>query len=223
MTYPLVQTWEQVTVFFDASAPSHWLFFFPPLCALCTISAITAICALCSRFVRFPHFLHFLHLAANLFTWNPTTRYLRQPAEHSGIGVPSGAQLRKLYMRAVAMVLSRAHEGVSLTPLVDLVNGMPSGSPNMNVGFCRGYWPFLKGSTYRNDCDLVCPALSASRKIKAGEQIIVSYGDLSTGGFVLKYGVVPDRTLGVGHCHCGKHDQGFLRPPPQLLPAENTL
>ena len=23
--------------------------------------------------MRFPHFLHFLHLAANLFTWNPTT------------------------------------------------------------------------------------------------------------------------------------------------------
>jgi hypothetical protein len=136
------------------------------------------------------------------------------------------AKWRALYMRVVMITWSRTHdgregEGPILTPLVDCVNGMPENCPAINCEFYRGFWPFLRGAMFRNDCNLACGALSATHPIAAGGQLIVSYGDLGTSSFAAKYGVVPDRTL--EEEYCGFSDKVCILPPPQLLPQEDSL
>ena len=158
--------------------------------------------------------------------------YIKQEAEalfaHVIAAIPSTPFLpdsrdkrKRLHSHAMALLLSRAHdEGslridsddcASLTPLIDLVNGGPEGSAAINVGFHKGYWPFVKGRIFHNECNLPCSALSAQRQIKAGTELIVDYGAVSASGFLMKYGVVPDANP------CG---ETFVLPPPQLLPPD---
>lgn len=105
-------------------------------------------------------------------------------------------KLRKSFYYAFSICFSRAHEkheGPEIIPLVDLFNGMDEEicSEGINVKLARGFWPFLHGSIYRNDFNLKCSAVYASRNIEAGEELIISYGDITASQFLAKYGSVP--------------------------------
>jgi hypothetical protein len=61
----------------------------------------------------------------------------------------------------------------------------------INVSIASGKWPFLYGDIFRDDCNLPCSAVYAARDIDEGEELIISYGDISPTGFAFKYGVIP--------------------------------
>lgn len=112
---------------------------------------------------------------------------------------PPHLSLRHAYYWALCLITSRAHEhsdgGAVLSPLLDLFDGTPDG-PAANVEVHRGFWPFVRGAIYRNECDLKCTAASAARDIASGEALVVSYGQMSSAMFLLKYGWVPEDEAG---------------------------
>ena len=76
--------------------------------------------------------------------------------------------------------------------LADLFNGVPEGHPAVNVALHRGKWPFIRGGRYKvGESDIHCTAVALTRDVDAGDELIYSYGDASTTGFVLKFGAVP--------------------------------
>jgi len=109
-------------------------------------------------------------------------------------------KLRKSFYYAFSITFSRSHEGhegPEIIPLVDLFNGMDEEicSEGINVKLVSGFWPFLHGSIYRNDCNLKCSAVYATRNIEAGEELIISYGDITASQFLTKYGYVPMKLI----------------------------
>lgn len=121
------------------------------------------------------------------------------------------------FLRASAVVSSRSHQGKSgpeIVPLVEMFNGVPTGHPKCNVEIHSGKWPFLHGSVYRNDCDLAVSGVSALRTIQAGEELYISYGELTTVDFVAKYGAVPSMPNGWNN----PRDVVVLAMLPSILP-----
>jgi len=119
-------------------------------------------------------------------------------------------KLYNTFRYSLALLYSRAHEcydddepSGELVPIVDLFNGhsdkideaIKKGKTNeksvINVNIVSGKWPFIRGSMFRNDCNLPCSAVYANRDIDEGEELIISYGDLSPTGFAFKYGFIP--------------------------------
>jgi len=124
------------------------------------------------------------------------------------------AQKEKLYntfVYSLALLWSRSHEGYDkdddssgvIVPIVELINGhsdridevVKKGKKNetsvINVSIAHGKWPFIRGSLFRDECDLPCSAVYATRDIDEGGELIISYGDLSPTGFAFKYGCIP--------------------------------
>ena len=114
-----------------------------------------------------------------------------------------GESLRESFFYGFSLSYSRAHDSEDsdnggsgvLHPLIDAINGLPGPHTAINVAIHLGKWPFLRGSIFRNDCNLSCSAVSASRDLHAGEELIIDYGELTTTSFVLKYGVCPRQLL----------------------------
>lgn len=111
--------------------------------------------------------------------------------------------LSDFFCHGFSLSYSRAHDsedsdnggsGVIHT-LIDAINGLPGTHTAINVAVHSGKWPFLHGDIFRNDCNLSCSAVSASRDLRAGEELIIDYGEQTTTSFVLKYGVVPRQLL----------------------------
>ena len=143
------------------------------------------------------------------------------PALHSrGVAqsfVPNGTSTSDLKVRlwdafryACAIQMSRTHNGhegvAELMPLVDMINGLPDSCRSAhNVCLVAGKWPFIQArdvppgqfqpGMYRNDCDLPCSAVYALRDMKAGEQLLISYGAISAAAYIFKYGACPPELL----------------------------
>ncbi len=119
-------------------------------------------------------------------------------------------KLYNTFLYSLALAYSREHEGHDeagsngeLVPLVELFNGhsdkidetIKKGKKNekivINVHMVSGKWPFIRGERYRDDCNLPCSAVYAVRDIDEGEELIISYGDVSPTRFAFKYGCIP--------------------------------
>jgi hypothetical protein len=91
------------------------------------------------------------------------------------------------FLYAFSIMFSLSHERQDepeMLPLADLFNGAEATCCDdkiINVNLARGYWPFLKGSMYENrdNLNLECICIYAKRNIEVGEELIMSYGDLS--------------------------------------------
>jgi hypothetical protein len=112
-----------------------------------------------------------------------------------------GDSLRDSFFFGFSLAYSRAHDSTNdsstgtLRPLIDAINGVPGPHVAINVEVNAGKWPFLRGSLFRNDCNLAVSAVAATRALRAGEELIIDYGACSTTTFLLKYGVVPRQLL----------------------------
>ena len=130
---------------------------------------------------------------------------------------PPHLSLRDAYYWALGLVTSRSHErvdgGLEICPLLDLFNGAPEG-PTANVDVHRGMWPFIRGAEFRNDCNIPCSAVSAKRDIAAGEPLLLSYGEVSSAAFLLKYGWVPEEEGGWSN----PNESLSITLDPELLP-----
>lgn len=125
---------------------------------------------------------------------------------------------------AYSIVYSRAHESVDetpeLIPLVDLCNGLSDVCKGgaINVDFVSGKWPFIRGNSYGNTCNLDCSALFTECDVKAGTSLIISYGCLTTSSFFVKYGTVPLDHLR----HANMTDNINIWFPPHSIPDDST-
>ena len=134
------------------------------------------------------------------------------------------AELRESVRYAYSIVYSRAHESVDevpeLVPLVDLLNGLSEvcKGDSINVDFVSGKWPFIRGNTFRDECNLDCSALFTERDVKAGTSLIISYGCLTPSSFFVKYGAVPSDHLR----HANMTDSINIWMPPHSIPDEST-
>lgn len=115
-------------------------------------------------------------------------------------------KLYNTFIYSLSILYSRCHgsrnEG-EIIPIVELFNGhsdkideaIKKGKNKeksvINVALASGKWPFIRGSLYRDDCNLRCSAVYALRDIDVGEELIISYGNLTPTEFAYKYGVVP--------------------------------
>ena len=113
------------------------------------------------------------------------------------------------FIYALSLSWSRAHKNESyptLMPIVELFNGQSehadfsvkgtkTDTSMINVEINRGYWPFLGGGNFMNQCNLPCSAVHALRDIEKGEELIISYGDLTALDFAIKYGMIPDTII----------------------------
>lgn len=136
------------------------------------------------------------------------------------------------FIYALSLSWSRSHENEhghpEMIPLVELFNGhsdrinqvfKKSKNKNdhvINLGLARGFWPFIGGDKFVNECDLACSCVYASRDIDEGEELILSYGDVSPTGFVAKYGSMPHDFLN----HFNIQSDVSLWTPPEFIPTE---
>mmetsp|Transcript_17530 Transcript_17530/g.24862 ORF Transcript_17530/g.24862 Transcript_17530/m.24862 type:complete len:563 (+) Transcript_17530:63-1751(+) len=145
-------------------------------------------------------------------------------------------KLYNTFLYSFALAYSRAHEGQDndgpngeLVPLAELFNGhsdkidepIKKGKKNneksvINVHMVSGKWPFLRGSVFRDDCNLPCSAVFAVRDIDEGEELIISYGDVSATGFAFKYGMIPMDLIK----HHNIMSDVSIFPDPKLIPSD---
>jgi len=138
--------------------------------------------------------------------------------------------LWRTFLYAFSLVWSRTHGSPDpeLIPLIELFNGNSDrvrNHPNrgskkdtiINVDLTRGMWPFMRGPMFRDDCNLACSAVYANRDIDKGEELIISYGDLSAGNFMLKYGAVPENLI--SHHDAKIQMEVSLWCDPSLIPS----
>jgi len=136
--------------------------------------------------------------------------------------------LHNTFRYAFGLVFTRTHGGSEhdsnskIVPLVEMFNGDSDGIPHstVNVDLASGKWPFLenvgRGGVYRDDCNLPCTCVYATRDIAAGEELIISYGtDMSVHDFMHKYGTVPPSLLDPTSMKC----EVSLYTPPEFIPT----
>ena len=135
--------------------------------------------------------------------------------------------LQNTFRYAMGLVFTRTH-GASqhdsqfkIVPLVEMFNGDSGGIPHstVNVDLASGKWPFLdnvgRGGVYRDDYNLPCTCVYATRDISAGEELIISYGtEMSVHDFMHKYGTVPMTLLDPTIMKC----EVSLYTPPEFIP-----
>jgi len=141
----------------------------------------------------------------------PSNTHLQQNSESESESEKEA--LWNTFIYAYSLVWSRSHgqefhrETPHIIPLVDLINGNSirvnqSGKEGkmvdktiINVALANGKWPFINGKMFMDECNLPCSAIYANRDIEPGEELIISYGDLSPVEFVIKYGALPQTLL----------------------------
>eukprot|EP00049_Salpingoeca_infusionum_P020676 m.364841 g.364841 ORF g.364841 m.364841 type:complete len:538 (+) comp28701_c0_seq1:65-1678(+) len=115
-----------------------------------------------------------------------------------------------LFQEAMTLVTSRTHggpAGAGIAPIVDLCNGSHDGEEGINVAFAT----HLINGEYT-------PGLRATRDIEAGEELIVSYGELFHMFFYAMYGACPEPSL---HSRLGKDFEPVF--PAQLPSPSDPL
>lgn len=139
-----------------------------------------------------------------------------------------GETLETSFRFAQALAYSRAHETSAasgpeskpegkLSTLVDCLNGLPGPHPAINVEVNRGKWPWVRGKVFLNECNLPCSAVAATRDVRAGDDLIIDYGETHTAGFALRFGVVPLPVLRWDN----QMDYVELLVPPDLMPPSS--
>lgn len=142
----------------------------------------------------------------------------------------SSTALWNTYIYALSLSWSRSHgtEGYpTLMPIIELFNGQSeivdtSAKGNkvdkrtINVEINRGFWPFIGGGNFINECNLPCSAVHATRDIEEGEELIISYGNLSPLEFAIKYGTIPKSFIN----HHDIESHVCLWMDPNLLPDD---
>jgi len=123
--------------------------------------------------------------------------------------------LKESYRYAVAILKSRCHGGddepPSMYPLIDMLNGLPEKHNKCNA-VCEKTFVHYRGSNDR--IHLTC--ISSQKSIKPNEEVFVSYGDICSGSFLLRYGVVPGDLEEKEH----KNELIFVGPPFSFLPKQ---
>jgi hypothetical protein len=130
---------------------------------------------------------------------------------NSVVGIADKDALWNTYLYAFSLVWSRTHGAMGddpcILPLVELFNGnsdrVNEGAKKgktvdktiVNVAIALGKWPFIRGANFINECNLPCSSVYANRNIVKGEELIISYGDLSPVQFMLKYGAMPESLI----------------------------
>lgn len=115
------------------------------------------------------------------------------------------------FLYAFSLSWSRTHgsnvNDCNIVPLVELFNGnsdrvnesakkrKSTDKTIINVDLALGKWPFISGNKYIDECNLSCSSVYANRDIEKGEELIISYGELSPMEFMIKYGVVPETLI----------------------------
>mmetsp|Transcript_25854 Transcript_25854/g.31367 ORF Transcript_25854/g.31367 Transcript_25854/m.31367 type:complete len:493 (-) Transcript_25854:203-1681(-) len=97
------------------------------------------------------------------------------------LGAPSVESARSAFLHAVCLVSSRMVSGAGLVPILDLLNGCPSGHATGNTTI-----QFIK----LPDGGLEAVAAQTKKEVKAGEELILEYGAFSASEFIYKYGFV---------------------------------
>ncbi len=172
---------------------------------------------------------------------------LRAHASH-GRFCARGATLRATFLHAAALVLSRcvdasygfsaaelgaSTEGYStravFIALIDLINGLPEGEESIgcNVELSRGR-PFAFAPALAPRCPwddascrgLECGVIEATRELAVGEELLMSYGEMSTAEFVVKFGHVPDALM---HATVAPDAIGLQMPPADMPHASDEL
>jgi hypothetical protein len=65
----------------------------------------------------------------------------------------------------------------AIRPLVNTINCLPG--PHLeaiNVEVNGGKWPFLQGIVFCDDCNFKVSAITATRTLRAGEELVIDYG-----------------------------------------------
>jgi len=131
------------------------------------------------------------------------------PSNKNSENMTEKEALRNTFIYAYSLSWSRSHGSTHphLIPVVELLNGNSEivnqhakkgklvDKPIINVKIVTGKWPFHRGGMYTNECNLSCSAVYATRDIEEGEELIISYGELSPLQFMVKYGVIPNELL----------------------------
>jgi len=135
------------------------------------------------------------------------------------------------FIYALSLSWSRSHEEEhghpGMIPLVELFNGhsdrinqvavkRTKGKTVINVDLALGSWPFIGGGRFINTCNLPCSSVYAMRDIDEGEELVLSYGNVSPTEFVAKYGSLPHDFLN----HFNILSDVSLWIPPQFIPTE---
>ena len=144
-------------------------------------------------------------------------------------------KIREAYWHASYLVRSRAYEGQTnnnnnnnnavtnrpeMMPLVDLINGLATscsslGRVNVQVDHStKDGTTTVSALANNNNTENVA---NDSTMIKAGTELIVSYGDHSVTGFISRYGFCPAEML---TCQQYVTDDVVLRIPPNLGPPD---
>lgn len=162
-----------------------------------------------------------------------------QPEDYVDTTLPSNVSsvddnkksLWNTFIYSLSLGWSRSHGGESdcpeLIPLVELFNGHSDRIDQtikkskkeksvINVAIATGFWPFIGGGRFINECNLECSSVYATGDIDQGEEVIISYGEASPTGFVAKYGSLPPDFL---H-HFNILSDCSMWTPPQFIPTE---
>lgn len=86
--------------------------------------------------------------------------------------------------QAIGLVSTRAISGVGLVPLLDLLNGAPTGEHNATI-------ERTNIAANRAAEQVPCVAAVSSKQIEKGEEIVLAYGEYSAAEFLYRYGWIP--------------------------------
>mmetsp|Transcript_5086 Transcript_5086/g.7020 ORF Transcript_5086/g.7020 Transcript_5086/m.7020 type:complete len:569 (+) Transcript_5086:96-1802(+) len=118
--------------------------------------------------------------------------------------------LKETFQYACSVFASRSHLKSNMIPLLDLINGISEGHSTVN---CK-YTLMASTPQYR---DATVHAVHAIKDIGPGQEVIISYGALTTGNIFMKYGVVPKALF----WERNTHDEVVLGAPMTLLPPRS--
>lgn len=123
----------------------------------------------------------------------------------------SEAEARATFLRAIGLVATRLISGAGLVPLFDLLNGTVTGEHNATIEMSN-----LAATATAKD-EAPCVAALASCTIMPGEEVLLTYGRLSSAQFLYHYGWLPggDATPAPA---ISEHDQPVVVPY-QLWPS----
>jgi len=173
----------------------------------------------------FNHVLHPFFKSNDPLEWIDTSLPSNVATENFNVK----KKLYNTFLYAISLAWSRSHQDEhghpDMLPLIELFNGhserIDQGKKAkertvINVDIARGFWPFVGGDRFINECNLGCSCVYANRNIDEGEELILSFGDVSPTGFVAKYGHLPPDFLDHPNIMCDVS----LWTPPEFIPSE---
>ena len=124
------------------------------------------------------------------------------------------ASARHALLRAIGLVSTRFFGGIGMVPLLDLANGAPGSHEDKSIGVCNATIERTQLATSADKDAEVEPAvaLQVTKRIAKGEELILSYGPLSSAEFLYKYGwTVSDARAAIAERRCFRRRYSFRR------------